>query len=187
MNNSPAVAPTPPPDQARLPKGTLWDRRIFIRSLKIGAVFLAINIGIILWMAPPKGTRFERGWRMEGIYKCCGDGSRYTSSTVNGVVIHCVSARYESPGTKAHCGFKRELNNQWVEIEQVMLPKIMSKSPNVSKLTSKGRVYYDYSDEELISRWYSSSRDVTIFWTANFMVIIYYLQLYFKSRKGNKK
>ncbi len=173
--------------------GKMFDAKLLVRSAVFGLAVAGAS-----WVAasrdqPPEGHTFERVPVVTGVYRCCENGGRFSRSSVGNVVVTCLGVSYYFIGTgRNDCGLKQQLNGQNVEIEQILVPSSAGLLSVVSKISSKGIVHYEQSDQRVRERWISgTSRDVQslgfIAFLAMYFAQFVYLNRKQKSSKGDEK
>ncbi len=136
-----------------------YDRKLLTRSALVGFVFFAIFWGLAKRTAPPENFVIERLPAISGIYRCCDAGGRYSKSWVGSEIVFCLGISYYQLSTgRDDCGLRQELNNNFVDVDQLLVPTIWGASPMVSGISSKGFKYYELGDELMRKRWIVGSR-----------------------------
>lgn len=131
----------------------LWDKRLLIPSLIVGLTVYAWCSYQIKIHTPPEGYVFEQLEPLTGVYKCCGDGGRSSSSWVNDAPARCVTPQYYGGQRYTDCGFKKELNDKVVNIKRVWYDTNFGQASVVRELSSEGRVYFYDSDQKIRDMW----------------------------------
>ncbi|MGI4777799.1 MAG: hypothetical protein ACRYGA_06710 [Janthinobacterium lividum] len=164
------------------------DRKLLFRSFAIGLIFFALFWGIAKHAEPPTGYTFERLPPINGTYKCCEAGGRYSKSWVSNIGIDCGPISYfEFLGTNRNdCGLKEQLNGNSVTVIRAITPSFGDRSPLVVNISSAGKNYYAISDEHLRKLWIQGSFSGAFGCSFIVSIIFYFIQFLIFERKSKQ-
>lgn len=156
------MKPTTPPDSEQKNDGNnnikWYDRRLLIPSLVIFLLLSLLLYGMAMRHKPPEGYVFPREPAINGVYKCCEAGGRYSASWVGSVKVNCRGfGFYEFLGTNRNDCDLTQLNGQMVGVTRAHLPSFGARDPIGVRITSHGYTYYDVSDKRIRDLWIFSS------------------------------
>lgn len=165
-----------------------WDKKVLIRSALVGLAFYGLFWALTERAKPPAGYVFERLPPINGVYKCCEAGGRYSRSWVGGTVVSCTDLNYfPFLGTNRNdCGLKEQLNGRTVEVVEVHVPTITVSDPTLVKITSGGVTYQELDDRQIRERWIRESRGSAFSLAFILAAIFHGAQLIYLDRKLKK-
>ena len=155
------------------------NRKLLLRSFVCGVIFLVLFCGLAKRAEPPEGYLFERLPAINGVYKCCEAGGRYSRSWIGHKTVVCAGfTYYPFLGTNRNdCGFKAQLDGQPVEAVETYVPSLTVSDSVVIKLKTPDITYIDLSDAKIRERWISGSMNASITLASIFAVIFHGVQL----------
>jgi len=168
------------------------DRYLLLRSACVGLGSCGIFLFIGESAKPSEGYAFDRLPTVAGVYQCCSTGSGKSSeSWVGSVYAKCNTFDYfPFVGTRWHdCGQKDVLNGRVVEIERVVTPTLLSSDayPVVIKLSSDGKTYIEYSNEQIRDRWIRSMHSGAYLLALFVALTFHFFQLLYFNGKFKKQ
>jgi hypothetical protein len=81
-------------DEAPKTRVRWWDWKLLTRSALMGLAFYGAFWALTKKVEPPEGYVFERLPTINGIYKCCAAGGRYSQSWVGSSPVNCLGFSY---------------------------------------------------------------------------------------------
>jgi hypothetical protein len=172
----------------QVPPGEIrWnDGALLLRSGLIGLFLFCVLLAMGEHAKPPEGYVFERLPSVSGVYQCCGSGGRTSWSRVGTTPAICKRLEYFPVvgGGWFDCGYKNELNGHIVEVDRIIVPRLLSGNIDavVIKLSSSGKTYFEYSDRNIRELWIDSMHSGALLIASIFMIVFHAIQLiYFSS------